>query len=161
MNIKLKLISHRNWTKSIFTSPFVKGGLRGIFLCWCLSLCLTACSTAGDAIPQGGPSMLQVYEEAMAHSNGATINTVRNTVSDSVNTSVAYNGINQLSPYTHTAENETNNLFPTLPNPQIVMYVYPHLAGQDEAPVPGYSTAFNLFERVHYAMPGETQLTDF
>jgi conjugative transfer region lipoprotein (TIGR03751 family) len=60
-----------------------------------------------------------------------------------------------LSPYTRTTENETNNLFPALPNPQVVMYIAPHLAGQDEAPVPGYITAFNLFEQTHYALPGE------
>lgn len=47
---------------------------------------------------------------------------------------------------------EINNLFPELPNPQLVMYVYPHFAGQDEAPIPGYSTAFHLYEREHYAM---------
>jgi conjugative transfer region lipoprotein (TIGR03751 family) len=35
------------------------------------------------------------------------------------------------------------------------MYVYPHLSRQDEAPVPGYSTAFELYEKAHYALPGE------
>ena len=31
-------------------------------------------------------------------------------------------------PYTRTAANEIRNLFPRLPNPDLVMYVYPHLA---------------------------------
>lgn len=121
-------------------------------LCLNLGFGLTACTTAGDAIPQGGPTMAQVYEEAMQKSNGETLDQVR----AQINPTVAYNSINTLSPYTRTADNEINNLFPTLPNPQVVMYIYPHLAGQDEAPVPGYSTAFNVFEREHYAMPGET-----
>jgi conjugative transfer region lipoprotein (TIGR03751 family) len=43
--------------------------------------------------------------------------------------------------------------FPRLPNPDLVMYVYPHLAGT-QAPVPGYSTVFPLYES-QYALPGE------
>ncbi|WP_134563401.1 TIGR03751 family conjugal transfer lipoprotein, partial [Pseudomonas aeruginosa] len=41
------------------------------------------------------------------------------------------------------------------PNPDLVMYVFPHLAGTDPVPVPGYSTVFPLYQRVQYAMPGE------
>ncbi|KAI3479603.1 hypothetical protein L1887_58330 [Cichorium endivia] len=40
-------------------------------------------------------------------------------------------------PYTRTAVNEIRNLFPRLPNPDLVMYVYPHLSGTEQAPVPG------------------------
>jgi conjugative transfer region lipoprotein (TIGR03751 family) len=116
-----------------------------------VAITLSACSTAGDTMPQGGPTMSQVYEEAMQKSNGATLDQARAQIS----APVSYNSIDQLSPYTRTANNEINNLFPLLPNPQIVMYIYPHLAEQDEAPVPGYSTAFSLFEREHYALPGE------
>ena len=35
------------------------------------------------------------------------------------------------------------------------MYVFPHLAGSERVPVPGYATTFTLYERVEYAMPGE------
>ncbi|HEJ6481861.1 TIGR03751 family conjugal transfer lipoprotein, partial [Pseudomonas aeruginosa] len=42
-----------------------------------------------------------------------------------------------------------------LPNPDLVMYVFPHLAGSDPAPVPGYTTVFPFYQRVQYAMPGE------
>ncbi|MGH7395628.1 MAG: TIGR03751 family conjugal transfer lipoprotein, partial [Candidatus Methylomirabilales bacterium] len=52
------------------------------------------------------------------------------------------------------AHTEIEALFPALPNPQLVLYVYPHL-GEDGAPVPGYATAFPLYERVEYALPGE------
>lgn len=57
--------------------------------------------------------------------------------------------------YTRTARNEIDRLFHRLPNPDLVMYVFPHLAGTDPVPVPGYSTVFPLHQRVHYAMPGE------
>ena len=57
--------------------------------------------------------------------------------------------------YTRTAANEVYRQFPRLPNPDLVMYVFPHLAGTDPVPVPGYSTVFPLYQRVQYAMPGE------
>jgi len=58
-------------------------------------------------------------------------------------------------PYTRTAENEIDSLFPRLPNPDLVMYVFPHLAGSHPTPVPGYSTVFAFYDHVQYAMPGE------
>jgi conjugative transfer region lipoprotein (TIGR03751 family) len=57
--------------------------------------------------------------------------------------------------YTRTAQNEIYRQFQRLPNPDLVMYVFPHLAGTDPVPVPGYSTVFPLYQRVQYAMPGE------
>jgi conjugative transfer region lipoprotein (TIGR03751 family) len=50
---------------------------------------------------------------------------------------------------------EVYRQFQRLPNPDLVMYVYPHLAGTDPVPVPGYTTVFPLYQRVQYAMPGE------
>jgi conjugative transfer region lipoprotein (TIGR03751 family) len=35
------------------------------------------------------------------------------------------------------------------------MYVFPHLAGTERTPVPGYATTFPLYEGVEYALPGE------
>jgi conjugative transfer region lipoprotein (TIGR03751 family) len=57
--------------------------------------------------------------------------------------------------YTRTAGNEIASQFRRLPNPDLVMYVFPHLAGTDAVPVPGYSTVFPLHNRVQYALPGE------
>jgi conjugative transfer region lipoprotein (TIGR03751 family) len=62
--------------------------------------------------------------------------------------------------YTRTAANEIERQFHRLPNPDLVMYVFPHLAGSDPVPVPGYSTVFPLYQRVRYAMPGE-RLEDY
>ena len=58
-------------------------------------------------------------------------------------------------PYTRTAENEIDSQFRRLPNPDLVVYVFPHLAGSHPTPVPGYSTVFALHDQVQYAMPGE------
>ncbi len=60
-----------------------------------------------------------------------------------------------LEDYTRTAVSELNVLFPLLPNPTLVMYVYPHLA-EERAGVPGYVTQFRLYERDEYALPGES-----
>lgn len=57
--------------------------------------------------------------------------------------------------YTRTATNEIYRQFHRLPNPDLVMYVFPHLAGTDPVPVPGYTTVFPLYQRVQYALPGE------
>jgi conjugative transfer region lipoprotein (TIGR03751 family) len=60
-----------------------------------------------------------------------------------------------LAPYTRTAQSEIQRQFFRLPNPDLVMYVFPHLAGTEPVPVPGYSTVFSFYQRVQYAMPGE------
>lgn len=62
--------------------------------------------------------------------------------------------------YTRTAQNEIYRQFHRLPNPDLVMYVFPHLAGTDPVPVPGYSTVFPLYQRIQYALPGE-RLEDY
>lgn len=65
-----------------------------------------------------------------------------------------------LAGYTRDAYNELNLHFPRLPNPTLVLYVYPHLAGSARVPVPGYATTFSLYERVEYALPGEVLSTE-
>ncbi|PCF94083.1 TIGR03751 family conjugal transfer lipoprotein [Vreelandella nigrificans] len=64
--------------------------------------------------------------------------------------------IDQRVNYTRSAANEIYSQFSRLPNPDLVMYVFPHLAGADPVPIPGYSTVFTLYSRPQYAMPGET-----
>ena len=59
--------------------------------------------------------------------------------------------------YARSAANELELLFPRLPNPDIYIHVLPHLATDDRVPVPGYTTAVPLYERVEYALPGELE----
>ena len=66
-----------------------------------------------------------------------------------------YEPIGGQASYSRTAQSEIYRQFHRLPNPDLVMYVFPHLAGSDPVPVPGYSTVFPLYQRVQYAMPGE------
>ncbi len=64
--------------------------------------------------------------------------------------------VDQRIAHTREAANEIYSQFSRLPNPDLVMYVFPHLAGNGEVPIPGYSTVFSLYSRPQYAMPGET-----
>ena len=113
-------------------------------------------------MPEGGVSMEQSYNQAL-NGTAASVNNVDNAVDDGSLKQVRakVNSLSLHSPdhnaYTRTQENEINSQFPQLPNPSIVMYVYPHQAGTGNnlTPVPGYSTIFPLYEHVYYAMPGE------
>ncbi len=62
-------------------------------------------------------------------------------------------GSADLTAYTRDANNELEVLFPLLPNPKIVLFVFPHIV--KGAPVPGYATGFSLYEKDHYALPAE------
>lgn len=59
------------------------------------------------------------------------------------------------SAYTRSVMTETENLFPTLPNPTLFLYIRPHTVGEDQIPVPGYTVPIKMYERDQHAMPGE------
>lgn len=94
-------------------------------------------------IPDAGPDILDVYERHMSESSSVP-NMLREIQDER----------RDLAGYTRTAGTELNLLFPKLPNPELVMYVFPHLTAKGR-PVPGYSTSFSLYEVDQYAMPGE------
>lgn len=134
---------------------------------------LAACASKDKVLPQDGPTMLDIYyghfegrpptpetaaaQESGAGAPGALRQRALGVARDRLALREEGNGI-ELAGYTRSVETETRALFPTLPNPQIVLYVYPHLAGPERLPVPGYSTAFGLYPRTEYSLPGETQL---
>jgi conjugative transfer region lipoprotein (TIGR03751 family) len=51
---------------------------------------------------------------------------------------------------------QLQHLFPKLSNPELYMFVRPHAVGTTGAPIPAYMTRFPMYERDHYALPGET-----
>src|SRR5262245_17767092 len=108
----------------------------------------SGCTTCANAIPNDEPTMAEIYEQAMQQSHCSTLDSARQQIKSHVTYVTKTSG--RLN---NTQEN--NLLFPTLPNPQLVMYVYPHLSQPDEAPVPGYTTAFRLYEKDYYAVEGE------
>lgn len=116
-----------------------------ILLLVAMAVWISGCSTTAslDKISQKGPSTAELMK-----------NTNQSSRSDGLVTQRLANEYN-LQGYTRTAENELQVLFPRLPNPTLVMYVNPHLSMSGD-PVPGYSTAFPLYDRYEYALPGET-----
>lgn len=109
----------------------------------CLISFLTGCSTAPNVIPSTGPDTLDIYERHISSSNKQP-RMYRQILDDR----------RDLAGYTRDAANEINLKFPKLPNPELVMYVFPHFTDKNR-PIPGYSTSFKLYEVDQYALPGE------
>ena len=120
-----------------------------------VALLSTGCaSSKEELLPHGDNTMLDVWEQGSSGSSNSASSrqlldarlSLRRSLEDGRAENVAY---------TRTAQNEIYSQFKRLPNPDLVMYVFPHFAGSDPAPIPGYSTVFPLYQRVQYAMPGE------
>ena len=87
---------------------------------------LAACTTKDGVIPQDGPDMATIYEQHMAKL--AADRAVRVHAPPRPLTDPDYAG------YTVSVYNELSARFGRLPNPDLVMYVFPHRA--EGAPVP-------------------------
>ncbi|HBC5065884.1 TPA: TIGR03751 family conjugal transfer lipoprotein [Proteus mirabilis] len=53
------------------------------------------------------------------------------------------------------AKEHIQHHFPRLPNPDMVIYIYPHFVGSEPTPIPSYSTVFPFYSKVQYALPNE------
>lgn len=120
------------------------------FLALFAAVDLSGCSSIlSSKMPPGSVSMTKAYRQAIdgtddGESGNGTLTKLRS----------------QVQPFNHAVVNQSNNgevqelnaEFPRLPNPGIVMYVYPHLVGSgtEQVPVPGYATVFNLYQQDHY-----------
>ena len=126
-----------------------------------LAVLLAGCATTKDKVlPHGDATMLDIWNQQTGGSAGAAQATrqlmdAREALRRPLSAADEANTPRDNAAYTRTAQNEIKQLFHRLPNPDMVMYLFPHLAGTHPTPVPGYSTVFPFYERVHYAMPGE------
>ncbi|MCH8058909.1 MAG: TIGR03751 family conjugal transfer lipoprotein [Proteobacteria bacterium] len=117
---------------------------------------LAACAGNKDTIlPIGGPSMKSIYTEHFNDIGMRDPTSVRKELKARPLNADAID----LAGYTRDAFNELDSHFPRLPNPTLVMYVFPHLAGVERVPVPGYATTFPMYRQVEYALPGEVPAT--
>ncbi len=103
---------------------------------------LTGCSSR-KLIPDTGDEILNVYKNHVGSTDivPKMFRQLRNDRRD-------------LTGYTREANNEISQQFPRLPNPELSLYVFPHFSRKGH-PVPGYSSAFLMYERDEYALPGE------
>ena len=116
-----------------------------------LVLSLAACATSKeDVFPQDRPDMATIYDQ---HQRSAGLARDPSVQRHGQERRIA-RGAADLHDFTQQAANEIEQVFPLLPNPQMVMFVFPHLSAEG-APVPGYTTAFPMYAVDHYAMPGE------
>lgn len=51
------------------------------------------------------------------------------------------------------AQSSSQARFPRLDNPNLIMWIHPHLRG--EVSVPGYAVAFPMYRRIHARLPNE------
>jgi conjugative transfer region lipoprotein (TIGR03751 family) len=119
---------------------------------------LTGCSVAGprqSPLPHDGPTMVEIYRQHMSE-EGAPSRAPSATGVDGGASGARLNDV--LGPeredVAHDTTNPLTDRFQRLPNPDLVMHVYAHLA-DGKYPVPGYVTVFPMYESVQYALPGE------
>lgn len=118
------------------------------------ALLLVGCSTSKDEIlPPGDGSMLDLWQNKA--SSARTTTEARSVLRRGLTDAEMATRQTLEESYTRDAQNEIQQLFPRLPNPDMVIYIYPHMAGNEPAPVPGYSSVFSFYSRVQYALPGE------
>lgn len=122
---------------------------RLVILCL-IEFALLGCASKDDLLPQDGKPMNQVFKEHMQQGTTSTLQETRTTLRRPMTTQET-----ELSPYVRNSLNETKRLFRRLPNPDLVMFSFPHLATKDQVPIPGYSTVFPFYEKTEYALPGE------
>lgn len=113
---------------------------------------LAGCANTKETVlPQDGPSMKAIYERHIHEMGEQDPLVIRKALGERPVT----DGDDALQGYSRESTNEIDTIFPRLPNPTLVMYVYPHLAGDEQVPVPGYATTFPMYDQVEYALPGE------
>lgn len=122
---------------------------------------LTGCVTRKEAVlPHGNATMLDLWNQYTGDAGEGgqadrNLLEAREALRRPLTEIAEKSATTRNASYTRTVENEMDSQFKRLPDPDLVMYVFPHLAGADPVPVPGYSTVFPFYERVHYAMPGD------
>jgi conjugative transfer region lipoprotein (TIGR03751 family) len=126
-----------------------------------LTLLATGCATRKEKLlPHGRETMLDVWTQNTAGSLAAIrpsriLVDARASLRRPLDAPDREAAVADTLSYTRNAQNEVDRLFVRLPNPDLVMYVFPHLAGDRPVPVPGYSTVFPFYQQVQYALPGE------
>lgn len=118
-------------------------------LVW-ISVLLAGCSSTQETVlPQDGPTMQSIYDQHLLDVQRPDLRRVIG------GQPLPASGIDHYRGFVREAANELDTMFPRLPNPTLVMYVFPHLSDAERTPVPGYVTTFPLYDSVEYALPGE------
>lgn len=124
-----------------------------------LLLSLAACSVVLpresplNEVTKDSPTVLDVYRGHTAAGSSAV--QAREALSTDSKARPVVSTDAQKSKYWNPLE-PTRSRFARVPNPDLVMVVFPHLA-KGKYPVPGYVTTFPMYEQTYYALPGEVE----
>lgn len=118
------------------------------------ALALAGCTVIGgprsSPLPTSGPTMEQIYatHKDRAAAGASTAQAARERL--------PLRAVTEYHPGPAREEpiRQLERRFVRAPNPDLVMTVFPHLA-KGKYPVPGYVTAFPMYESVEYLLPGE------
>ena len=125
----------------------------------------TGCSNH-NILPDTGPDIQEVYNRHIGGQQGDPARpptdeekeALKQKTSAEAGSPFYYRSVSDgaadLVDYTRHSGNEIEQMFPLLPNPQIVIYVPPHFTAKGR-PIPGYTTVTRMYDRDEYAMPGE------
>ena len=116
---------------------------KPLLLAILISLSLLSGCSSQKLIPDTGDEILNVYKNHVGSTDmiPKMFRQLRNDRRDLVG-------------YTRDANNEINQQFPRLPNPELSLYVFPHFSRKGH-PIPGYGSAYWMYEKDEYALPGE------
>ncbi|WP_420043219.1 TIGR03751 family conjugal transfer lipoprotein [Escherichia coli] len=113
------------------------------------------CSTSKEELlPAGDQTMLEIWQGRSGGGSARSAAAARDTLRRPLTETEQQDAAQTDRSYSRTQESEISQQFPRLPNPDMVMYVFPHLA-EGNSPVPGYSTVFSFYSQTQYAMPDE------
>ncbi|ENG3801076.1 MULTISPECIES: TIGR03751 family conjugal transfer lipoprotein [Proteus] len=128
--------------------------MKGTHVSLVMILLLTGCSTSKEEIlPTGHNTMRDIWQSKVGEIKTEKYQerAIRRGLTGSDNPPrhlVNKSDIQQ-------AKENVQHHFPRLPNPDMVIYIYPHFVGSEPTPIPSYSTVFPFYSKVQYALPNE------
>lgn len=144
---------HRSTDIAMTDTPLRIAGSIGLCAALCVALAGCAAGTKRQTLPPDGPTMVEIYRQHMNRLGQRPAPSEAGTTPHRGADGTDVDG-DQLGAM-NESHREVDSRFTRLPNPDLVMYVTPHLSANGRYPVPGYSTVFPMYETVEYAMPGE------
>ena len=123
---------------------------------------LAGCSVAGprhspiNDVTQGSPTVLDIYRgQGVTNQSDPAHPPARDLLREQSRLRPVAVGDDSTQRYWSAVE-PMRQRFARLPNPDLVMVVFPHLS-EGKYPVPGYVTVFPMYQQTQYALPGEVQ----
>jgi conjugative transfer region lipoprotein (TIGR03751 family) len=115
------------------------------------STLIMACShVAGNVVPDHGPTMENIYDDLGDNPASANPDAMVFMGDQRSSMNAAKVALSSGSCLSASVESPA---FSLLDNPPLKVYVFPHFAGSEMLPIPGYWTAFSAYSRSYYALP--------